>query len=235
MPRSAGETAVRGANRGGPGAYNRRGTPKVKDGVAQRKNRTQRSTNIYTAPNTGLRIDRRSAQKGRRHLLDRHDIERFIAIIPNWSLFSRGLNAIVLAEPRRQVAGWHQPGVLHVCPWDEELWADWETEFFEEHASVLDQLAVPIQRMSDEEHGEYVRCFFDEDTAKAWQLLHIFLHELGHHVDRMTTKKQIKALRGEAFAEDFALRIATQILPRYIEVFRPSFARSIAQRRKESK
>jgi hypothetical protein len=88
--------------------------------------------------------------------------------------------------------------------------------------------------MQEEEHT-FVRCYFEEDSAKAWQLLHIFLHELGHHVDRITTKKQVEALRGEAFAEDFALRLAPQILPRYIEVFRPSFARSIAQRRKEGK
>jgi len=225
---------VRGANRGGPGAFNRRGTPKVKNGKAQRKNRTVLSPNIYSAPNAGLRIDKRSAGKGRRHLLDRHDIELFISIIPNWNEYSRGLNAIVLAEPSERADGWHQPGVLHICPWRDELWTEWHDDYYAAHAVVLEQLAVPTKYMEDE-GGTFFRCYFDEDSAKAWQLLHIFLHELGHHVDRMTTKKQIRSLRGEAFAEDFALRLAPQVLPRYIEVFRPSFARSIAQRRKESK
>ena len=42
--------------------------------------------------------------------------------------------------------------------------------------------------------------------ARAYTLLHVFLHELGHHHDRMTSKGQKSTKRGEPYAEAFALR-----------------------------
>ena len=43
-----------------------------------------------------------------------------------------------------------------------------------------------------------------EGQARAFQLLHVFLHELGHHHDLITTRRQLRGGRGEAYAERYA-------------------------------
>ena len=41
-----------------------------------------------------------------------------------------------------------------------------------------------------EKRGEEWRCHFTEAQAKGFMLLRIFLHELGHHVDKLRSKKK---------------------------------------------
>ena len=55
------------------------------------------------------------------------------------------------------------------------------------------------------------------DQARAHQLLCTFLHELGHHHDRMTTKYKQSADRGEKYAESYARRYTELIWDRYFE------------------
>lgn len=220
---------MNGGSQGGRagGNYNRRATPKVKNGKVQKKNRYQQSQNYYLTSPSQLQIDCMNPGKDYIHLLDRYDIERFLAIIPNWQELARGLNAIVLAGRRRSCDGWHERGVIHICSWQKELWIDYEEWYFNAHEAIFKRLHVPsqtLETMADDDE-RYVRCFFSEENAKAYQLLHIFLHELGHHYDRMTTDKKLHSVRGESFAESFALEHEKIIFERYCEVFRPSFAR----------
>ena len=49
--------------------------------------------------------------------------------------------------------------------------------------------------------------------------MHILLHELGHHHDRMTTTSQIRSARGERFAETYALRYADSLWDAYFREF----------------
>ena len=62
-------------------------------------------------------------------------------------------------------------------------------------------------------------CEFTESQARAYQLLHILLHELGHHHDRITTKSQVRASRGEPYAEAYALQHEALIWERYLDTF----------------
>ncbi len=62
-------------------------------------------------------------------------------------------------------------------------------------------------------------CHFDEASVKGFQLMHILLHELGHHHDRMTTKSQAEAARGEAFAEEYSLRRTDHLWNAYFREF----------------
>jgi len=62
-------------------------------------------------------------------------------------------------------------------------------------------------------------CEFNEDQIKAYQLLHILLHEIGHHIDRMRTKSKFECARGEQFAEDYAFKYEKEIWKRYQEEF----------------
>ena len=64
-----------------------------------------------------------------------------------------------------------------------------------------------------------VFCEFTIDQIKAYQLLHILLHELGHHYDRIKTKSKFKSSRGEKYAEDFAYINEAEIWKIYQEEF----------------
>jgi hypothetical protein len=67
--------------------------------------------------------------------------------------------------------------VVGICAWDRELEQTYSLAHVEEHAALLDRLQVE----RDLEGRGWVRCKFTRSTARAYQLLHIFLHELGHH------------------------------------------------------
>jgi hypothetical protein len=73
---------------------------------------------------------------------------------------------------------------------------------------------VPCKKQKD----QYI-CKFTASTARAHQLLVTLLHERGHHHDRMTTKQQQAASRGEIYAEEYAQIYGNQIWERYLQVF----------------
>ena len=51
--------------------------------------------------------------------------------------------------------------------------------------------------------------------VRAYQLLHIFLHELGHHRDAYTRPAPGHGVRGESYAEVWAERHAELVWERY--------------------
>lgn len=161
-------------------------------------------------------IDRKRPGAGYRHILSQRDIHDFIAIVPDWDEIARGLNAIVLAPEECGWAGYHVPGVVHVCAWERDLWTCYTLEFFKEHRELFERLGVPWEY--DRAEGGYL-CKFTETTVRAYQLLHILMHELGHHHDRMTTRSQVRASRGEPYAEAYALKYEALIWQRYQETF----------------
>lgn len=192
----------------------RKSAPEVKGGQVQKKNNWALTPNYYSHAQRELVIDRKRPGAGYRHLLKKRDILDFIAILPDWADLSVGLNGIVLAPGEYSLCGWHEPGVVHICAWEEDLWIDYRWDFYEDHKALFDRLGVPAEPIKN----GYL-CKFTEATARAYQLLHILLHELGHHHDRMTTKSQVKASRGESYAEKYALRHEAQIWSRYLEQF----------------
>ena len=64
-----------------------------------------------------------------------------------------------------------------------------------------------------------MQCQFNTAQVRAYQLLHVFLHELGHHHDRITTKSRAETARGENYAEQYAFKHEALIWERYIERF----------------
>ncbi len=161
-------------------------------------------------------IDKRRPGHGYRHLLRRDDVERFIDILPNWDELAQGLDAIVLAEGEPHMEGWYIDGVVGVCAWDRGLWRLHPRHYFFENKGVFDRLGVPFEK-----RGEMVLCKFTDSQAKAYQLVNILLHELGHHHDRITTRSQLECSRGEPYAEDYALRYEKIVWRRYLEAFGP--------------
>lgn len=64
----------------------------------------------------------------------------------------------------------------------------------------------------------HVFCRFTIAQARAFTLLHVFLHELGHHFDWLS-RRGAYCQRSEEFAEDFANRFFTSLLPAYFSRF----------------
>ncbi len=193
---------------------NRKATPKVIGGRVQKKNNREWTANYYNTPQPMPLIDRQRPGKGYRHVLMQRDVKRFIGLLPDWNELSQGLNAIVLAPGERFLNGWHTRGVVAVCAWENDLWIDYAQSHFYDHKDVFERLGISHSPL---ENG--ILCHFTESQARAYQLLHILLHELGHHHDRMTTKSRTRPSRGEPYAETYALQYEAQIWTRYQEAF----------------
>lgn len=195
-------------------SFNRKTTPEVRRGRVQKKNNWTETPGYYTTPQPLPLVDRLRPGPGYRHLLKQRDVHRFIAILPDWNELSAGLSAIVLAPGEWNTSGYHVPGVVHVCAWETELWHECTVAHYQEHRDIFERLGIPCEL-----HSDYVLCKWTEPTARAYQLLHILLHELGHHHDRITTKSKLEASRGEPYAEAYARRYETVIWDHYLREF----------------
>lgn len=186
----------------------------MKDGRVRKKNRHVPTRAL------ALVLDRESAARGFRHVVTKNDLRRFIDLIPDWTELSAGLSGIVLAAGGR---GWdgeycalprERSGVVSLSAWPHDLWMRFEAWYFEEHSSVFEQLGVASEPVD----GGAI-CRFTSDQARAFMLLHVFLHELGHHHDWMTGRVPRATRRGEAYAEAFALERGEQLFPSYAQSF----------------
>lgn len=194
----------------------RKTSTKVRNGKVARKNRTELSNHYSQIRQAETVIDRLRPGEGYKHYLTIADVKRFLQILPDWTELSIGLDAVVLAEGG-DAMGWHWDGVVAVCAWEREYAVDWDTQFVDEHAVILDRLGVRHEPIEDDPDGRL--CYFDDASIKGFQLMHILLHELGHHHDRMTTKSQARSARGELFAETYALKYADRLWDAYFREF----------------
>jgi hypothetical protein len=195
---------------------NRKSAPKVKAGRVQRQNNWTLTRNYYNSEQRIPVIDRKRPGVNYRHLLRKKDVVSFLGILPDWNEISKGLNAIVLAQGDEECFGFHIPGSIHICAWSRDMWITVTKKFYETSADLLDRLGVP----SESDGDDAFICKFTEKTARAHQLLSTFLHELGHHHDRMTTKSKTRSSRGEPYAEEYARKYEARIWNRYHEVFK---------------
>jgi hypothetical protein len=193
----------------------RRTAMKVRNGRVQRKNLHAKTPHYFHTEMASLVIDRLRPGFGCRHVVRKEHVRRFLPLLPDWDELSLGLNAIVLADGNSNCMGWHRPGVVAICAWDREIeWHDCYQSFFKEHVGVFEALAIPydvgVERIS-------VR--FTEATARAFSLVHVLVHELGHHHDRMTTRSKRESCRGEAYAENYSCQFQNAIVQRYRKEF----------------
>ena len=193
--------------------FNRRTATKVKGGCVQRKNR-RRPTG-----HDGYVLDRESPGRGFRHVVTKRDVQAFIDIIPEWQRFSERLERIILASHSEEDDGAHEfyhreeTGAIFLHAWPDDLWREFTTPYFDAHQEIFERLGVSCERFESR-----VTCRFTEIQACAFMLLHIFMHELGHHYDR-THQKHIGSTKGEDYAEMFATSRFEQLLPAYMRVF----------------
>ena len=195
---------------------NRKSAPQVVKGRVQKKNNWELSPDYYDAPlPDAVLVDRKRPGEGYKHVLNKSDIYRFLELLPDWKNLAVGLNAVVLAPGDEGMDGYHVPGVVHVCAWEAGLWRETSRSYYEAHQDIFERLGVIGE---ETEAGDYL-CKFDEPAVRGYQLLHILLHELGHHHDRMTTRSQKYSTRGEKYAEEYARLYEASIWQHYQRVF----------------
>ena len=161
-------------------------------------------------------IHRQSPTIGHRHILTKSDVSRFIRLIPDWDASSHGLRAIVLAGAREDCDGWYREGVLAICAWTGHMTWDLDIPWYQAHRGLLDRIGAEI----DIDRGD-VTCHWTDSTVRAYLLLHVFLHELGHHVDRVASGAAGRYPGGEAWAERFAFEYEALVWERFVREFRP--------------
>jgi hypothetical protein len=194
----------------------RKTNPGVRGGKVQKKNWDGTTHNYYDHDEPELVIQRRRPGAGARHILTNDDIRRFIAIIPEWAQLSQGLRAILLSPYHDYYLGvYNTVGIIKISAWPRSLWVEISDGFYEIEAPLLNRLGVEMERLS---WGYLVK--YDQDQARAAQLLGTFLHELGHHVDRISGRNKEDSHQGEPYADRYMLEWAEKLWPAYQRAFK---------------
>jgi len=193
-------------------SFNRRTATKVKDGRVQRKNR-HLPTGLQ-----GYVLDRESPGRGFRHVVSKRDVQAFIDVIPDWHHLSQRLERIILSCRSSEDGAYEfyhreETGAIFLSAWREDLWIELTVEYFDAHEEIFSRLGVSHDRAE-----RTVVCRFTEAQARAFMLLHVFMHELGHHHDRLHQKHR-DSTRGEDYAERFATNRFDQLFPVYVRIF----------------
>ena len=181
--------------------------------------RTARKNRHIPTSHKGYVIDRESPGRGYRHVITKRDLQAFIDLIPDWGALSHRLERIILAPGNSDDDGcysfYHREatGSITLHAWDADLWVPLSADYFADHQPIFERLGV-----SWDAEGEGVVCRFTPAQAKAFILLHVFLHELGHHAERLQQRLRSNT-SGESYAEEFANRRFQEMLPDYIRVF----------------
>ncbi len=194
----------------------RKTTPRVVHGQVKAKNNRALTRGLVDPSRTAPEIFRERPGEGHRHVVSQRDLWTFTRLLPEWSELADGLSAILLAEHDGACDGWHSPGVVALCAW--EAWSPVVRgrSYVEEHRAIFERLCIACEPGEDPED---LLCHVSENQARAFMLLHVFLHELGHHHDRMTTRSKASASRGEPYAEAWALEHEGRVWDRYTRAF----------------
>jgi hypothetical protein len=148
-------------------------------------------------------------------VLRKSDVQRFLQLLPDWGNLSEGLEGIVLLPGDPRYEGMCFETWVGVFAWTRDLWRRYDRSYVEQPRDSITRLGIPLEL--DDSGGVIAK--WTEETARAYQLLDVLLHELGHHHDRMTTRSQKHVSRGESYAEQYAARHAEQIWDAYIGEF----------------
>ena len=208
----------------------RRSAPRVRDGRVQKKNNWAPSADDYRAVRPSeIRFERVKPADGYRHLVTKDHVRRMLELLPDWNEIAVGVRAIELSSDTDSY-GWYQAGVVALCNWDANLWALEPLSFVEENADLLEALGVEhvpvgesefltdynefmasIGRPPREPTGTARELRWTEEQARAFLLLDVLPHELGHHHDRMTNRGR-RVARGEPYAIEYARRACRDAL-----------------------
>lgn len=195
-------------------AWRWRSATRTVDGVVQPKNRqimARRTPDVVS-------VRRERSGRGFRHVLSREDIFRFLTLLDDWEELRKGLHTIRLASGWYGFGYW-RPGIVAVCAFPEDrriercYLDEWALRLFER----IDARAEPAECHAC---GRVVDVYeLSEEQVRAWQLLDVLCHELGHHHDAITNRSG-RAVRGERYALTFAEDRWRRVWAHYQRAFR---------------
>lgn len=159
-------------------------------------------------------VFKESPGKGFRHFVTKKDLISFIELLPEWNALSFGIEKIVLAKGDPGCDGWYDGTSIGISAWERDQWRMLQPEYYLTHKYLFSRLQVECSKQ-----GKEYLCKFTPKSIRAFQLLHVFLHELGHHFDKLATRRKQVASRGERYAESYAFRYEELIWQRYCEKF----------------
>jgi hypothetical protein len=189
----------------------RKSAPGVHGGKTQKKNRTALSPDIYEHDFESLVVQRIRPAKGFYHAITPTDVRRFVSIIPDWEHVSAGIRAVVLTPGNDHCFGrYNNVGIIKLDAWpkDEESYIpprkDW----------LLRRMAI------DEPYCEFGYVLsLSRERVRCFLLMGTFLHELGHHIDRISTRSKADASNGEPFAIAYEMRRQQELWDAYCSEF----------------
>ena len=187
---------------------NRKSAPCVRRGKVQKQNRTALSPDVYEQELAEFVFRRDRPLKGWYHPASIRDVQRFMSVIPDWQRLSMGLRAVILRSGNWWRYGqYNTAGVIGLEAWPR----DEEQSFRQDDRWLLDQLGVELNESG---YG-----LLTPEQAKGFVLLSTFLHEVGHHVDRMSTRSKADAANGEPFAIRFEQSRQRELWQAYVREF----------------
>jgi hypothetical protein len=186
------------------------------DGRVQKKNNwTAARDDYYARYQAEILIDRRAPGEGFRHILTVGHVREAISLLPVWNEVAVGLDAIVIDAGDRTAMGWYRQGIVALCAWDVDLW--WPAtprSWVEANRRQLEMLGVEQAK-----RGKNIELRWTLEQARAFMLLDVLPHELGHHHDLMTSRRQVTVGRGEPYAERYAARVMDEVFDAYVDRF----------------
>jgi hypothetical protein len=213
----------------------RKTIPRVKNGRVQRKNRDAATAPDDYTLGASFQIVRHAPGPYNVHVIDEHDVRRFLGLLPDWSTLGVGIPAIVIDANNQRFEGcYRKDGVIVLTSWPAEMIREFPLWHYDAHWEVFQRIGVPceiVEAPTDDDVAcelapePFARCWFEPHTARDYMLMHTLLHELGHHQDARTLRRGARVDRGEDYAEAFAFQREQELWPRYRAAFgRPARA-----------
>jgi hypothetical protein len=168
----------------------------------------------YLSRQDEIRIDRRQAGQGYRHVVSVADVRAFVGLLPDWDDVAVGLRSIVIDRGASFAIGWYSPGTVALCAWQSGLWGETTAGWIADNESLLGLLDVAVEKRD----GSHF-ILWTERQARAFMLLDVLPHELGHHRDLMTTMDYEDALADEPYADEYAREVRDLVWPAYTRHF----------------
>jgi hypothetical protein len=189
----------------------RKSAPGSRGGKTQKKNRTALSPDVYVHQFESLVVQRVRPIRGSYHAVTPTDVRRFVSIIPDWDEVAAGIKAVILTPGGDDAYGrYNNVGIIKLDAWrrDEPVFIPGRKEWL-----------VRAMGIHEPDDGEGWELVFSRDQVRCLLLMGTFLHELGHHVDRIQTRSKADASNGEPYAIAYEQRRQPELWEAYCAAF----------------
>jgi len=131
-------------NRDGRRRKPRKTTPKVRDGLVQKKNLDRFSAQ------QGWVLERERPRRGFRHVVSQRNVRDYVDMIPDWEAHAVGLDSIRLCRGSDSLDGAYDffrresTGCIQLMAWRKELWLELQADYVDSHAESPDRSGTRI-------------------------------------------------------------------------------------------